>query len=260
MVDVTFLGTGDAFSAGRRSNTALLVESADFRMLVEAGPTIAEQLAHAQVPVTEIEHLFVSHAHGDHSLGFPMIALHRRGTDIPLHIYGGHNTIAALQMLCGLVFPSVLNPRSDLIWHCLSERTPDRAQLAPGATMRSAVVPHPPGIPTLAARWDFDGCSVAFVTDTFPCDATVELARDSDLLIHEASFSAELEPDVDPSAYSHSTARQAGEVARQASCPRLALVHIGAEIGLHPDVLAEEARAGTDLEVIVPEDGEQVRL
>jgi hypothetical protein len=38
------------------------------------------------------------------------------------------------------------------------------------------------------------------------------------------------------------------------------LVHLGPEIGEHPDVLAEEARAGTDLEVIVPEDGERLRL
>jgi hypothetical protein len=35
---------------------------------------------------------------------------------------------------------------------------------------------------------------------------------------------------------------------------------MGPEIGEQPDVLIEEARAGTDLEVIVPEDGEHVRV
>lgn len=58
----------------------------------------------------------------------------------------------------------------------------------------------------------------------------------------------------------HSTARQAGEMARRAGCPRLALVHMGLDIGEHPDVLIEEARADTDLEVLVPEDYERMRL
>jgi hypothetical protein len=35
---------------------------------------------------------------------------------------------------------------------------------------------------------------------------------------------------------------------------------MGPEIGEHPDVLIEEARAGTDLEVIVPEDGQRVSV
>ena len=88
----------------------------------------------------------------------------------------------------------------------------------------------------------------------------MDLARDCDLLIHESNFSAVLQPDVDISEYFHSTAQQAGEMARQAACPRLALVHLGSEIGEHPDVLADEARAGADLEVFVPEDGERIRV
>lgn len=49
-------------------------------------------------------------------------------------------------------------------------------------------------------------------------------------------------------------------MARRAGCPRLALVHMGLDIGEHPDVLIEEARADTDLEVLVPEDYERMRL
>jgi len=79
-------------------------------------------------------------------------------------------------------------------------------------------------------------------------------------LIHEASFSATLQPDADPAKHFHSTAKQAGEIARQAGCQRLALVHLGSEIGNHPEILTEEARAGTDLEVIVPQDGQEVSV
>jgi ribonuclease Z len=99
-----------------------------------------------------------------------------------------------------------------------------------------------------------------FVTDTFPSEASARLARGSDLLIHEASFSEVLQPDIKAQEYNHSTVREAGELARQAGCGRLALVHLGSDIGERPDVLAQEARAGTDLQVIVPQDGDDVRL
>jgi ribonuclease Z len=261
MVDVTFLGTGGAFSAGRRSNLALLIEASDFRMLVEVGPTIMEQLARINLPAAEIERVFVSHAHGDHTLGFPMLVLNRYGIPTPLHIYAGTATAATLKMLWRLAYPGLDTRLVNLHWHKRSERDPEETELSEGVTLRTVLVPHPPHVPTLAARWDFaNGPSIAFVTDTLANHSTVELARGTDLLIHEASFSAELQPDADPAAHFHSTAQQAGEMARQAGCPRLALVHLGPEIGEHPHVLIEEARATTDLQVIVPQDSERIRL
>ena len=260
MVEVTFLGTGGAFSAGHRSPLALLIENAGFRMLVETGPTIVEQLARVDLAAAEIERVFVSHSHGDHSLGFPMLTLNRLGASAPLHVYAGLSTIATLKILCALVYPSISERRLGLHWHELSEREPGETEPAPGVTLRTVVVPHPPGTPTLAVRWDLGARSVTLATDTLPCAATVDLARGSDLLIHEASFSAVLQPGADPASHFHSTAQQAGELARQAGCPRLALVHLGPEIGERPEVLIEEARAGTDLDVIVPEDGERTQV
>jgi ribonuclease Z len=261
VIELTFLGTGSAFSAGRRSNLALLVEAASFRLLVEVGPTIVQQLARADIKSREIERLFVSHAHGDHSLGFPIFALNRLPAPPPLHIYAGASTAAALQGLLALAYAGFDDEALNLHWHELSEQGPDELELVAGIAMRTVVVPHPDDVPTLAARWDLaDGPSVAFVTDTVPNTATVDLARGCDLLIHESNFSVVLQPDVDISEYFHSTAQQAGEMARQAGCPRLALVHLGSEIGEFPDVLADEARAGTDLDVLVPEDGERMRV
>jgi len=260
VVEVTFLGTGGAFSAGHRSQLGLLIEHDGFRMLVETGPTIMEQLARVDLAASEIERVFVSHSHGDHSLGFPMLALNRLGASSALHVYAGLSTVATLKILCTLVYPSISERRLGLQWHELPEGEPGETEPAPGVKLRTAVVPHPPDTPTLAARWALGARSVTLATDTLPCAATVELARGSDLLIHEASFSAVLQPDADAAAHFHSTAQQAGEVARQAGCPRLALVHVGPEIGERPDVLVEEARAGTDLDVIVPEDGERTRV
>jgi len=261
MVNVTFLGTGGAFSSGRRTNLALLVEGPDFRMLVEAGPMIVEQLDRVKLKAADIHQLFVTHAHGDHVLGFPMLALNRMQAGTPLHVYAGLSTIASLRILSAVSFSSLSPNRIDLRWHELSEEGPDEANWETGVRLRTIVPDHPPDVPTLSARWDFDdGPSITFITDTRPGDVNVELARESDLLIHEASFSAVLEPDARPAEHFHSTAKQAGETARRAACKRLALIHLGPEIGEHPDILIEEARAGTDLEVIVPEDGQRLAV
>lgn len=261
MVNVTFLGTGNAFSAGKRTNVCLLIEAAEFRMLVETGPMVLEQLSRAGMRAVDVERLFVTHGHGDHVLGFPMLALNRLGAATPLHIYAGLSTIASLRILSTLAFSSLSTDQLNLRWHEISQEGPGEVELSTGVRLRTILPDYPPGVPTLAARWEFDdGPSVTFITDTRPGQASVELARDSDLLIHEADASAILEPDADPNKHYHSTAQQAGEIAREAGCKRLALVHLGAEIGDQPNILIEEARAGTDLQVIVPDDGDQIRV
>jgi ribonuclease BN (tRNA processing enzyme) len=222
---------------------------------------IVDQLNRVGLRSSDIDRLFVSHAHGDHILGFPMLALNRIQAPGPLHVYAGLSTIASLRILSALVFSSLSPDKLDLRWHSLSEEGPDETALPTGVRLRTVVPDHPPDAPTLAARWDFnDGPSVTLITDTRPSDVGVELAQGSDLLIHEASFSAVLEPEACPGDHYHSTAEQAGDIARQAGCPRLALVHLGPRIGEHPNVLAKEAQAGTDLEVIVPEDGQRLSV
>jgi len=261
MVSVTFLGTGGAFSFGRRTTLALVIEGPDFRMLADTGPVILEQLDRAGLKALDIDQLFVTHGHGDHMLGFPMLALNRLGAATPLHIYAGESTIACLRILNAVSFANLSPNRANLRWHELSEEGHDEVSWDTGVQLRTAVPDHPPGVPTLSARWDFDGGpAITLITDTRPGEGSVELAQGSDLLIHEASFSAVLEPDTDPGQHYHSTAKQAGEIARAASCKRLALIHLGPEIGERPDVLVEEARADTDLEVIVPEDGQRLSL
>jgi ribonuclease Z len=262
VVEVLFLGTGGGSPDAERGNTALLIRAPEFTTLVEAGPGVERQLARADVRVAEVERLFVSHRHGDHALGFPMLILNRRHAETPLQLYAGLNTAAVLETLCRVTFPRhLIGDRLNLRVHALSEQGTQEAVLAPGVTLRTALVAHHPGVPTLAARWDFAGeVSLAYVTDTRPTAGIVALVRDCDLLIHEASFSAVLQPGADPAAHNHSTAQQAGDIAREANCPRLALVHLGPEIGRHPDVLVKEARAGSDLDVLVLGDGERVCL
>ena len=67
------------------------------------------------------------------------------------------------------------------------------------------------------------GQRFAFVMDTAPCAEAVELARDADLLVCEATF-GDAEARL-AAAYGHLTARDAATIAREAGARRLVLTH-----------------------------------
>jgi ribonuclease Z len=83
------------------------------------------------------------------------------------------------------------------------------------------------------------GRKVVISGDTAPCQALAVAAHQADVLVHEATFMHE-EADRARET-SHSTARQAGEVARDADVRMLALTHISSRYA-PPDV-RDEARA-----------------
>jgi ribonuclease Z len=104
------------------------------------------------------------------------------------------------------------------------------------------------------------GRTLVYTGDTRPCESTVEVAAGCDLLIHEATFSEE---EVERAARTgHSTAKQAGEIAKQAGALRLALTHLSARYSERPYVLEKEAkRACPDgCEVVVAYDGLEIEV
>ena len=66
MVEITFLGTGNAFCPSGRLHSLVLI---DGNMLVDAPPTVIPQLRQHGVSPAEITDLFVTHWHGDHTGG-----------------------------------------------------------------------------------------------------------------------------------------------------------------------------------------------
>ncbi|MFB6205482.1 MAG: ribonuclease Z [Haloglomus sp.] len=98
------------------------------------------------------------------------------------------------------------------------------------------------------------GRTVVYTGDTRPAETTEAVADDADLLVHDATF-AEEHRDRAPET-GHSTAAEAADLAGRAGARRLALVHISSRYAGRADVLAEEARAAFDGEVILPDDGD----
>jgi len=66
---ILFLGTGSAF-AERRFWTSFLVDNT---ILVDAAPTAAPNLKRCGKDLSAINHIFITHFHGDHTFGLPFL-------------------------------------------------------------------------------------------------------------------------------------------------------------------------------------------
>ena len=84
------------------------------------------------------------------------------------------------------------------------------------------------------------GKSVSYCLDTRPCQNAIELARDVDWLIYEATYTNDYTEEAHQ--YGHSTAAQAAQIAREAGARNLLITHFSSR---YPDArpLLEEARS-----------------
>jgi ribonuclease Z len=89
--------------------------------------------------------------------------------------------------------------------------------------------------------------------DTRPCAALVEAAKGADVLIHEATFSDEEQERALETR--HSTAREAGRVAKQAQVARLVLTHFSSRHDVDTEPLRAQARQEFDGPVDLAYDG-----
>ncbi|GGJ50955.1 MBL fold metallo-hydrolase [Glutamicibacter ardleyensis] len=105
-------------------------------------------------------------------------------------------------------------------------------------TVTATLVKHPPIAPAFAFRFDTSEGSVTISGDTSPCQNLVALAKDTDLLLHEAiDFdwvqraygsigTLEAQASMDHHRRAHTSAEQAIDLAEQAGARTLALHHL----------------------------------
>ena len=83
------------------------------------------------------------------------------------------------------------------------------------------------------------GKKIVIISDTVPCKGADKLAKDSDLLICEATYGSELENK--GLEYGHMTAKQAAELAKRSKSKKLVLTHFSARYK-NTHELEEDAR------------------
>lgn len=87
---LTILGFNSAIPTINSSPTSQLLEMEERSFLIDCGEGTQVQLRKAKAKFSRINHIFISHLHGDHCFGLPgLIASFRLlGRETPIHIYG----------------------------------------------------------------------------------------------------------------------------------------------------------------------------
>lgn len=104
---ITMLGTGNA-TVSQIYNTCFVLQTPSTLMLVDAGGgnEILAQLKKIHVQISDIHHLFVTHAHTDHVLGgiwvIRMVA-QCKGYEGLLHVYGNDKVIKVIKTIIDMI-------------------------------------------------------------------------------------------------------------------------------------------------------------
>ena len=104
---ITMLGTGNA-TVSQIYNTCFLLQTPSSMMLVDAGGGngILSQLKKAGIQISDIHHLFVTHAHTDHVLGviwvIRMVA-QCKGYEGLLHVYGNDKVMKVIKTIIDMI-------------------------------------------------------------------------------------------------------------------------------------------------------------
>ncbi len=228
---LTVVGCAGSFPRADSACSAYLVEADGFRLLLDMGSGALGALQQ-HIGLYDLDALLISHLHADHCLDACAYVVARRyapaGRPPRLPLYG---PAGALARLARAYEPDAAPARLEEIY--------DEQTLTPGSfeigPFRLTVdrVNHP--VETYGVRVSHGGRTLTYSADTGDSDALVDLARDSDAFLCEATISAAQPhpPNL------HLTGAGAGEHATRAGAGRLLLTHLTAWTDRQPT--AEEA-------------------
>jgi ribonuclease BN (tRNA processing enzyme) len=243
--EIVFVGTSDAFGAGGRRQTAILVRGAGGGLLLDCGPTTCTGLAQLGIARDAVDAIAISHFHGDHFGGIPLFLLAARYEDQrqkPLRIAGPPGVEGRVRRLAaamshdfggdGWTFPIEFQ-----------ELAPGaRAQVGPTA-VRSFPVRHNPDACPCGLEVELAGRRIVYSGDTGWFDELGARARGADLFICECTFYERDYP-------FHVRWVDLAERRRELDARRLIVTHLGTEM--------HELRGRLDVETA--DDGLVVRL
>lgn len=243
-MELIILGSGTAIPSPRRGSPGLSVQAAGEYLLFDGGSGTLRSLARAGISFTDLDRIFYTHLHPDHTGDLVPLLFAMRNPDYPrlkpLFIYGPRGFQAFYEKLQAAYGQWMAPANYELIMAELEEKAVE------GEGLR--VIPRPVQHikDSLAYRVEAEGRSLVFSGDTAYCESLVELAKGADLLVLECSF-----PDEWPNRL-HLTPSEAGAIAALSGCRRLVLTHFYPICDRYD--IVDQCRKSYDGEVIVAED------
>ncbi len=219
MAELLLLGTGAALNDGSREPTMLALRGEHSTVLIDCGANVVRQLQRMNVPLQSVERVILSHRHPDHTSGFALLIemLWIGGLRGVLPVHGPHDAIDTVRRAFEQWDTSEWANMPELEWHDVPLEL--GASIATGKDFELTAAPGIHGgneVIGVRARDLRGGGTIAFSADGEPSPGIQALAKDVDILVHEATGSH----------HGHSTAAGAAELARAAGAGKLVLVHL----------------------------------
>lgn len=220
---VTILGSGTCVPRLDRSAAAVLVETGEAKLLIDAGPGTMRRLLECGVTIFDLTHVLITHFHPDHTAELSPLLFATKYPDASarsraLTIIGAVGLKRFYKGLQAAYGDWIVLPEDCLI---VDELQPgaDRMRVFDDFTITAYPAAHRPE--SLAYRIQSgDGAVIAYSGDSDYCDGLVEAARKADLFICESAF-----PD-DLKVPGHMTPSLAGRIAQAARVRHLVLTHL----------------------------------
>lgn len=258
---ITVLGKSPAWQDANGACSGYLVEEGDTSVLLDCGNGVFAKLRRYREYV-DVDAVLVSHLHADHFLDLVPFAYALtyapRQQPVPVHRWPGTDRPARPRLLAppgaGATFRRVTGAwgAEQLIENAfdLEEYDPARELELGPLRVRFHAVPHFVPAWAIAITSTETGGRFTFGADSAPTDELVEFARDSDLLMLEATLPRPERTGM----RGHLTPGEAGDHGRRAGVGRLVITHF-------PDELDEqwvrvEAERGFGGEVTVAREGD----
>ena len=278
--ELHILGCGSALPTTRHFPTSQIVNVRDKLFMIDCGEGAQLQFRKSHLKFSRLNHIFISHLHGDHCFGLlglistlnelhihspkgletlltPMldffnrqmtykVLFHEFDTKEPMQIYEDRSlTVTTIPLrhrmpCCGFLFAEKRRPN-----HIIREMV-DFYQVPVYELNRikngaDYVTPEGKTVSNnLLTRPSAPSRSYAYCSDTIYLPSIVEQIKGVDLLFHEATFANEDAPRAKETF--HTTAAQAAEIARKAEVKKLLIGHFSARYE-DENILLQEASA-----------------
>jgi ribonuclease BN (tRNA processing enzyme) len=242
-MQVTFLGTGDAFASGGRHSMAILLRSEGLGVLLDCGPSTLPALKKQGLSPSDIDVILLSHHHGDHFAGVPFVVLHecyQGPRNKPLHVFGPNETQSKIAQSLELFYPGLAPTPFKFTCRDLD---PDETFTLGAMSATPFEADHFSGGTAFGYRVELGGKCVVFSGDTAWTDELARQSSGADLFICECSG---FDTPIDKHMSHHELVAQRASI----EAKRTVLVHAGVDVLRHePELVFELAHDGMEVEL-----------
>lgn len=253
---ITVLGKSPAWADAGGACSGYLIDDGETTVLLDCGNGVFGKMRE-QVDYTEVDAVVISHVHCDHFIDLIPYAyallLAPRQQPVPVAGHPGTDEPARPRLLvppgARQTFRTVVGAWGDeeLIEQAFRVEDYDRdSKVAIGSLLATfAEVPHFVLTHAVELTSSLGNGRFTFGADSRPCEEIVEFARDTDLLLLEATLPRPERTGI----RGHLTPGEAGDHAKRAGAKRLVLTHVSDELDV--DWLRQQGAAafGSDVEV-----------